>query len=228
MRIIGSPVQAIRACFDLMAYDTDDDWEIVAQRMARVPDALASLEASLREGMARGIVAARRQALACADQAATWSGDAPVLPQRSPPGTPATRASPTPRKPRPTPYARLAAFLRDEYAPVADPRDPVGRERYALFARAFNGIELDLDETYQWGWEELYRIEDAMRRVAERILPGATARRGDRAPRPRPEPLDRRRRRVPALEPGRSSTRRSPSSTARTSTSPSRCTGAKR
>ena len=46
-----------------MACDTDDDWEIVARRMARVPDALASVEAALREGMARGIVAARRQAL---------------------------------------------------------------------------------------------------------------------------------------------------------------------
>ena len=30
-----------------------------------------------------------------------------------------------------------------------------------MFARAFNGIELDLDETYAWGWDELYRIEDA-------------------------------------------------------------------
>ena len=50
----------------------------------------------------------------------------------------------------------------------------VGRDRYALFARSFNGIELDLDETYAWGWEELYRIEERMREVAARILPGET------------------------------------------------------
>ena len=43
-----------------------------------------------------------------------------------------------------------------------------------MFARDFNGIELDLDETYAWGWEELHRIEDAMRQVGERILPGAS------------------------------------------------------
>ena len=36
----------------------------------------------------------------------------------------------------------------------------------------FSGIELDLDETYAWGWEELYRIEDTMRRRRGRILPG--------------------------------------------------------
>ena len=57
--------------------------------------------------------------------------------------------------------------------PRADRHDPVGRERYALYARDFNGIELDLDETYAWGWEELHRIEHAMREVAERIIPGA-------------------------------------------------------
>ena len=33
---------------------------------------------------------------------------------------------------------------------------------------------MDLDETYTWGWEELYRIEERMREVAARILPGET------------------------------------------------------
>jgi len=60
------------------------------------------------------------------------------------------------------------------YAPMAVERDAVGAERYALQARLFCGMELDLGETYEWGWEELYRIEHAMREVGERILPGAT------------------------------------------------------
>jgi len=137
------------------------------------------LEVALREGMARGLLSARRQALGCAEQAATWggessevapffvalvaghNGDAKLHEELERNAATATEA-----------YARHAAFLRDEYAPKADPRDPVGRERYALFARAFNGIELDLDETYAWGWEELYRIEETMRDVAARILPG--------------------------------------------------------
>ena len=37
IRVIGSPIGAIRSCFDLMAYDTPEDWEIVRARMARVP-----------------------------------------------------------------------------------------------------------------------------------------------------------------------------------------------
>ena len=71
LRIIGSPFQSIRQCFDLMATATDADWELIATRMERVPQALASFEAALREGQRRGVVAARRQALVCADQGAT-------------------------------------------------------------------------------------------------------------------------------------------------------------
>jgi uncharacterized protein (DUF885 family) len=171
VRVIGSPVGSIRAVFDLMAYDTPDDWDVVRRRMERVPAAVAGLEEALREGMARGIVAARRQAFACAQQAETWSGDAPYfrnVADRHPGDERLANAAVAATEA----YARLAAFLRDEYAPNGDPNDPAGRERYALFSRGFNGIELDLEETYEWGWDELYRLENQMRRVGERILPG--------------------------------------------------------
>ena len=55
-------------------------------------------------------------------------------------------------------YAHLAAFLRDELAPQAPQEDAVGRERYALWSRYFLGAAVDLDETYQWGLEELDRV----------------------------------------------------------------------
>jgi uncharacterized protein (DUF885 family) len=176
IRIIGSPIQSARQCFDLMPFDTDHDWEIATERMTRVPDSLVSIEAALRAGMAQGVVSARRQALACAEQAATWGGereDEPffrALAARRPNDAALAAAAELAT----AAYARLAAYLRDEYAPAADPRDPVGRDRYTLFARDFNGIDLDLEETYAWGWEELHRIEDTMRRVGERILPGSS------------------------------------------------------
>ena len=179
LRIIGSPVQSIRGCFDLMAFDSETDWEVVASRMEAVPEAIVSLETALREGMESGIVSARRQALGCAEKAATWGGEGPnpspffmSLAGRHV-GNDALHARLEKAAAAAThKYAELGAFLRDEYAPKSDPRDPVGRERYALFARVFSGVELDLDETYQWGWEELYRIEERMRDVAARILPG--------------------------------------------------------
>jgi uncharacterized protein (DUF885 family) len=182
LRIIGSPFQAIRQCFDLMAVATEGDWEVVATRMERVPQALTSFEVALRQGLRRGLVAARRQALACADQGATWSGgkDGPAFFQtliakndgvgtangalRRRLGAAAVNASDA--------YAKATRFLREEYAPKAAERDAVGTERYQLWARAFLGATIDLQETYQWGWDELHRIEQRMASVASRILPG--------------------------------------------------------
>ena len=182
LRIIGSPFQAIRQCFDLMAVATEGDWEIVATRMERVPQALTSFEAALREGLSRGLVAARRQALACADQGATWSGarNGPAFFQtliakydgvgtangalRRRLSAAAVSASDA--------YSKATRFLREDYAPKAAERDAVGRERYQLWARAFLGAAIDLEETYHWGWDELHRIEERMAAVAARILPG--------------------------------------------------------
>ena len=85
LRVIGSPVSDVRICFDLMPRDTVADWETVVARVAAVPHSLDTLEATLRAGIAAGVVSAERQAVACARQADTWGGangtTAPVLPR---------------------------------------------------------------------------------------------------------------------------------------------------
>ncbi len=180
---IASPVQAVRQVFDLMPTETEADWDTIAARLALVPAALTSYRDTLAEGARRGLVAARRQAVGCATQAETWGG----LTNEGPPffvglldtydergiGNPALRATLEDRARRATEaYAALARYLTDEYSPQAAERDAVGADRYSLRARAFTGIQLDLAETYAWGWDELHRIEHAMGEVAERVLPG--------------------------------------------------------
>lgn len=183
-REIGSEIGAVRECFDLMPTETDSEWETIATRMLAVPNALASLTAAMREGLHRGIVAERRQVDASAGQVATWvglDGDA----------TPFFLSLAEQYAARPTAntalasqlvdaasmatgaYAEIHAFLLNEYLPRANPVDGVGRDRYAIWARVYNGIDLDLADTYAWGWEELARIESEMARVAEQIRPGA-------------------------------------------------------
>ena len=41
-------------------------------------------------------------------------------------------------------------------------------------ARYHNGTDLDLDETYAWGWDELHGIELRMAELAEQIVPGSS------------------------------------------------------
>jgi len=70
--------------------------------------------------------------------------------------------------------AELGQFLQTELLPLAPQRDAAGRERYALASRAFLGAEIVLDEAYAWGWAEVIRIEQEMRRVAGKIVPGGS------------------------------------------------------
>ena len=119
--------------------------------------------------------------LACAEQGTTWAGlrqhgpffaelvagypgDDPVLRDRlSGAAEAATKA-----------YGALSEWLRDELAPRASAHDAVGPDRYSLASNEFLGAQIDPEETYQWGWDELHRIEAEMGLVANRILPGAT------------------------------------------------------
>jgi uncharacterized protein (DUF885 family) len=169
--------------FDMMPTETETDWDVIAARLGLVPQGLSTYEASLSEGVRQGLVAARRQAVKCVRQAETWGGldpdtrpffftlldrfDASGIENRVLRDTLEDHADRATRA-----YASLARFLGEEYSPHAAECDAVGPDRYSRLARVFNGMELDLEETYEWGWAELHRIEHAMAEVADRILPG--------------------------------------------------------
>jgi uncharacterized protein (DUF885 family) len=180
LRNIGSPASAIRMIFDLCPQDSAEDWGHIAGRLAKVPASVDGLQATLRHGLELGLPAARRQALVCAKQAAIWGGvegdGAPffmALAARCPHESLSADLDAAARAATQA-YAGLARFLRDDYAPAVPDHDAVGRDRYRLAGREYLGSDVDLDETYAWGWEELHRLEAEMRRVAERISPGAT------------------------------------------------------
>ncbi len=174
---MDSPVSAVRDVFDLMPTDTADDWAAVAVRLANVPAALAGYVASLRSGMEHRQTPAVRQVHAVAGQAERLAGDAsffttlvaradvpgPLLHDLER-GVAAARAA----------YASVQTFLRAELAPVARAEDGFGRERYALASEQFIGVAVDLDETYEWGLDELSRITAEQEVVAAQIVPGGT------------------------------------------------------
>jgi len=183
LSIIASPLRTLRGVFDLMPRESERDWLNIARRLSLVPGAIAGFEATLAEGLRRGLPAARRQVAENIAQAEAWSGLRPGTKpffsslvdafDRSPLdstslrwdiGRAATQATEA--------YAGFARFLAETYMPEATEQDAVGPDRYQMGSRAANGITLDLAETYEWGWEELYRIEREMRETCERILPG--------------------------------------------------------
>ncbi len=172
-----SPLQLVREVFDVADTGGDEGWTAIAGRLEGVPGALEGWRASLAEGLRLGVTAARRQALACADQTAKRAGFFVELAARRPGqdalggrlAAAATSASQA--------YLDTGVWLREVYAPEAGPLDGIGdADRYRLMARSFLGAEVEPLETYGWGWSEVRRIESEMESVATGIEPGAPLR----------------------------------------------------
>ena len=182
LNVIASPAQEIRDVFDLMPTDDPAEWERIATRLTAVPGAIDGYVETLREGARRGIVPAVRQVREVGVQvrkyarpdgffgtfaASAKAGDhelSDALKRHLGDGALEAAAA----------YGRLADFLEGELQPVAGEHDAVGRDIYALQSRRFLGAAIDLDETYEWGVEELARMVAEQESIANEISPGAS------------------------------------------------------
>ncbi|MEU6597615.1 DUF885 domain-containing protein [Streptomyces flaveolus] len=175
-----SPIHQVRQVFTIMPTNDERDWAAVAARMRALPEALDGYRASLQEGLNRGLPAGPLQITTMLEQFTEWAGEsggdggswfAGLVA-----GGPDTMSEDL-REAAATATSGLISlrdWLRDSYAPaVAGASDAVGRERYAVWARYWNGSEPDLDETYAWGWQEFLRIQQEMVLEADKVLPGA-------------------------------------------------------
>lgn len=180
--VITSGIHNLREVFDLMPTGTEDDWAAIGARLAKMPDAVAGYSATLREEAAAGRVSAAAQYEKVADQILTWTGQKGAgdfftgLVSRAPEGTPAAlradlEASATKANEA---FAEFGRFMAADLVPNGLPKEAVGRDHYQLASRRYLGAEIDLEETYAWGWEELKRLSDDMEATADRILPGAS------------------------------------------------------
>ncbi|MFJ8199680.1 DUF885 domain-containing protein [Streptomyces sp. NPDC096152] len=182
LRAVGNmatPVHSVREVFTVTPTETDEDWAAIAERLRAVPAALAGYRASLTLGLERKLYAGPRPTATFVEQLTEWSdtdgkgrGWFEDFASKGPDslraeldeGARAAAAA----------VVELRDWMRDVYAPAVEGApNTAGRERYARFARYFNGTDLDLDEAYAYGWAEFHRILGEMRQEAEKILPGA-------------------------------------------------------
>ena len=187
MNVIASPAQGIREIFDLSPTATEQDWVNLVGRNNAVAGAVAGYIETLRTGIAAKDTPARRQveqvleqtkklaakdgffqSFAAGARTSGADGSEAVLPAALQADLDRAAQSASDA------YGQLAAFLENELLPAATPEDAIGRDRYALLSQAFVGAKLDLDETYEWGREELARVAAEQAAVANEIKPGAT------------------------------------------------------
>ncbi|MFN3706884.1 DUF885 domain-containing protein [Microcella sp.] len=177
LNVLASPAQGIREIYDLMPTGSDDDWAIIAKKLTRVSDALEGYAETLREGIAHGNTPAVRQVREVLTQVRTNASPDGFFHELAS-GAEVSDALKNDlldgARQAAEAYGRFGDFLENELAPAARADDPVGRELYELLSRRFLGATIDLDETYEWGIEELRRMVDEQTRVADQILPGAS------------------------------------------------------
>ena len=184
MNILHSPVQSLRQIFDLMPSSTKQDWENIASRMEGIANSIASYQQTLDAGILKGLTTSKRQTAGCIEQIETWigKGDTPAFFDgigESGTSSNEVDAALSARlrdaaQDANAAYAEFADYLRNVYLPAARDSDAVGKEHYALTSRTYNGIDLDFDETYEWGWDQLRWVQSEMRKAAHQIKPGAS------------------------------------------------------
>ncbi|MBI9115143.1 DUF885 domain-containing protein [Sanguibacter suaedae] len=182
LNVIASPLQGMRDVLDIAPQGTSEHWEAIAARLSALPQAIEGYVESLRWSAGRGRVAALLQVTECAAQADELADPATSFFTEFVHGPAAaaalddSSACAAVRKElehgaraASEAYGTLARFLREELAPLAPLDDAVGRDRYALASRYFLGATVDLDETYEWGLEELARVVEEQTAVAAQV-----------------------------------------------------------
>ncbi|MGO2110295.1 MAG: DUF885 domain-containing protein [Pseudoclavibacter sp.] len=185
---LASPAQDVRMVFDLMPTESPEDRDAIARRMSNIPAAIDGYLETLREGVRRGIVPAKRQIAEVATQTRAYAksdgffatlardlgqngqGGADIATPNASITADLERGASAAREA----YSGLADALEREIAPAASVADAVGREHYALASRSFLGAAVDLDETYEWGLEELARMTREQEAIANEIVPGGS------------------------------------------------------
>ncbi|MQY21595.1 DUF885 domain-containing protein [Nocardia macrotermitis] len=176
---MGTAAHSVREVFTVSPTATEADWTAIAARLRAVPAAFAGYRESLQLGLERELFAAPRPTATFVQQLTEWSdpndegrgwfedfvaaGPESLRAELDSAAGVANAA-----------VLELRDWIRDVYAPaIKGAPNTVGRERYARWARYFNGADLDLDEAYEYGWSEFHRLLGEMCTEAEKILPGA-------------------------------------------------------
>jgi uncharacterized protein (DUF885 family) len=183
LNVIATPVQEVRSVFDLMPTDTPEHWATIAARLRAVPAAMRGYSRSLATAAARSDVSPRRQVEQVIAQCASYGGEhgffvsfaesaaagGDVTDELAAEVLDAGRQAASG-------YLEMGRFLSEQLLPHAPEADGCGREKYAMWSRAFLGATVDFEEAYAWGQEELARIGAEMERTAEVISPGSSVR----------------------------------------------------
>ena len=172
---IVNPASNIRSIFTIMPTKGEEAIKNITSRLNAVGASLESWKSTIEEMHAKGLGTARRQVQVIAEQLKThgtgnYQGFAKEI---DPDGKyPELHEA---AKNAEAACLKMSQWMGEVHAPRSTEVDAVGEARYAPWARYFTGANLDLRATYEWGMDDLQRINDRMYAAAEKLgLKGKT------------------------------------------------------
>jgi len=171
--VIASPAISVRQVFEMMPHESAEEIRNFTLRFNAVKSAHDSWRSCLNDLAKIGKRTTKRQARGVADQLKAFSGGAysgiakRIDPDNKYPELHTAAASADKSA------GEMGEWLRASYVSEANEADGVGAERYSSWARHYTGANLDLRETYEWGLEDLARINERMWKAALKIKPDA-------------------------------------------------------
>ncbi|GGM08257.1 DUF885 domain-containing protein [Nakamurella endophytica] len=168
---LATPAHLLRQLFDNLPTAGTADWERVAVNLRAAAAGYRDWGTTLRWSAARFRPPAARQVRGVAAAVRSWTDPAGIDYYRG--LVAGAEVAPALERELVDAAEQVSAaadgfadLLERELAPSADPRDGVGRERYAVTSAAFLGTEADPDELYRYGWAELARLGAQARALA--------------------------------------------------------------
>jgi uncharacterized protein (DUF885 family) len=172
---IASPVQEIRNAFDLMGQTEIENWQNISSRMKDIHRALQEHSQTLSIGIQKGSTPAKRQIQQVIKQIPSMVSFFEDLAKQGSLAFPRLESQLSDAAvSAKNGLAEYAEFLSKSLYPKATDEDAVGTENYQLLSRKFLGLDVDLEETYEWGLNELARVISEQEEIAKEILPSST------------------------------------------------------
>jgi len=180
LRPLDAPLDDVRSVFDVMDTGTLEGRGNVISRLQTVPDAVAAIKETLERGLERDLPGARRQVLAVAEACSTHAGPDSAFRQLpsalgdAGAGSSDVGVATNAAVAASAAFGEIGAWLETVYLPRASEQDAVGRDRYERSSHHFLGMQVDQEETYEWGWDQIEKIRNEMEGLAGEIEQGAT------------------------------------------------------
>ncbi|WP_114905825.1 DUF885 domain-containing protein [Ornithinimicrobium murale] len=167
---LATPIHRVKQIFDNLPSRDADETGRLLRNLEQVPTALEQYRQTLTAAADQGFVAPSRQARLVAEQARGW-GDPENGYFRRLVGGMSSSSEALTRAGAAAAAAtlELARWLETEHAARGSDQDGVGHNLYRVTSSAFLGAQIDLEETYQYGWDRLAALTTEVDRLTRRI-----------------------------------------------------------